>query len=87
MFHLIPFLVGVITGVTATLLVKNDKTKASLQRAQTRLRKARESFAEELDEEPEEEFVAEAPRPEKKSASRRRTSKPAERQDTVAGDD
>lgn len=40
MFPLFPFVAGVLTGVVALRLIKTDKTKAGLEKAQDTLRDA-----------------------------------------------
>ena len=41
MFPLFPFVAGVLTGAVALRLIKTDKTKAGLDKAQDKLRDAR----------------------------------------------
>ena len=40
MFHLLPFAVGLLAGAAAVRLIRDDKTRDGLEKAQERLREA-----------------------------------------------
>ncbi|MDV7212060.1 hypothetical protein SAMN04244572_00594 [Azotobacter beijerinckii] len=49
MFHLIPFAVGVVAGAVVLQLIRTDKTKAGLEKAQDKLRGATVSSLEAIE--------------------------------------
>jgi hypothetical protein len=90
MFHLNRFAAGVLTGIAATYLYKNRKTKASLEEAEDTLRGAAVSTLEAVEKASAkarshlaDDETADAKSPEKKTASRRRVTKPSAGQGKV----